>query len=81
MIITLDTGDRYEAAIMFDRRAIINMEGAFVMVDYVADNLWTLSGEPARPGPELTALNELVKSGTSVTVTRPDGSSETFKDE
>ncbi len=81
MKLYLENGQQFEAVHMFNQRAIINMEGAFVMVDHVTGNHWTLSSEPARPGPELEALNALVKPGTTVKVTSPDGDTETFKDE
>ncbi len=58
-----------------DRRAIINVDGSYVFVDRVSLDRWEFSGEPARPGEELTMLNGLVRAlgeGTTVTVTGPD---------
>ncbi len=57
-----------------DMRAIVNMEGVYVLVDRVSPTEWELSGEPARPGTELETLNALVKAleneGTTVTVVK-----------
>ena len=53
------------------QRCIIDMEGANVMADGRADGSWEFGG-PARPGPELEAMNALTKDGTTVTVTAPD---------
>lgn len=64
-------------------RGIINMEGAFALVDAlpVAGD-WELSGEPARDGEEKTVLKRFTDTiGTQTTVTAPDGSTQTFKDE
>lgn len=80
--LTTDKGIQYEAVHMFEPgRAIVNMEGAFVMVTLREDGCCWELGAPARPGVELETLNALVKDGTTVTVTKPDGSTETFKDE
>ncbi len=79
-ILTTPKGDKYEAVRLLKRgRAIVNMEGAFVMMECRPDGLWE-EGGPARPGEELDALNALVKEGTTVKVTKPDGSTETFED-
>lgn len=65
-------------------RAIVDMDGTLVMADLSGDEngeKWDFGG-PARQGPELDALNALMKSrlGTTVTTTKPDGSSTTVRD-
>ena len=76
MLLTMVNGDKYEAVRVFGDglRAIVLLEGAYVMVDQIAPSGWDFSSEPARPGPELEALNQLVKAleaqGTVVTVTK-----------
>ena len=81
MMLKMTNGDRYEAVKAFGNgRAIVCVDGALVMADLVAPDAWELSGEPARPGVELDTLNALVKSGTTVKVTDPDGATTTFED-
>lgn len=64
-------------------RAIVKYYGdALVMARKVSDEEWELA-EPARPGIELDTLNQLVKergTGSTTTVTAPDGSVTTHKD-
>lgn len=78
--LTTAKGDKYEAVRMFEaNRAIVNMEGAFVMFTLRDDGFWE-EGGPARPGHELDTLNALIKEGTTVVVTAPDGSKTTHHD-
>lgn len=71
-------GSVYDAVHIFtgDRRAIVNMDGAYVIATRVTIDVWDcMSGDPARPGEELDTLNGLVRAlgdGTTVTVTEPD---------
>lgn len=83
--LTTAKGDKYESCHMFSHdRAIANMEGLHVMFRLRDDGFWE-EGGPARPGIELDTLNALVKAAeeeakTTVKVTSPDGSTETFTD-
>jgi hypothetical protein len=62
-------------------RAIVDFDGAFVLVDALPNGDWELSGEPARED-EKPALNKLVATmGTTTTVTEPDGDTKTYKDD
>ncbi len=62
-------------------RAIVEyIGGSLVMADQMSDSEWQVSSAPARPGIELDTLNSLMEDGTTVTVTKPDGSSETHQD-
>ena len=82
-MLTMTNGDKYDAVHVFKggMRAIINMDGAYVFVNYVGAEGYE-PGEPARPGDELEMLNALVKAheGTTVTTTAPDGTVTTFED-
>jgi hypothetical protein len=78
--VKLTDGKDYALVHSWGRRAIIDYEGTYVMVDQVDATTYELSGEPARPGPELEMLNSLVKDGTTVVVTAPDGSKTTYED-
>jgi hypothetical protein len=83
-MITMTNGDKYDAVHVFKggMRAIICIDGAYVMVDYARGG-YELSGEPARPGDELDMINALVRAmgeGSTTTVTAPDGSTTTFTD-
>lgn len=56
-----------------DDRAIINYDGAFVLVDRDSTGQWDLSGQPARLGPEQDTLKALLAQTldqTVVTVTK-----------
>lgn len=76
-MLKMTNGDRYEAVHVFGgaRRAIVNVEGAYVFVDHVTPDTWELSSEPACPGEELEMLTGLVKAGeiTTITTTDPEG--------
>jgi hypothetical protein len=78
--VKLTDGKEYALVHSWGARAIIDFEGTYVMVDRVDATTYELSGEPARPGPELEMLNSLVKDGTTVVVTAPDGSTKIYED-
>jgi hypothetical protein len=83
-MITMTNGDKYDAVHVFKggMRAIINVDGAYVFVDYARGG-YEMSGEPARPGDELDMLNALVRAteGTTTTVTAPDGTTSVYRDD
>jgi hypothetical protein len=57
-----------------DNRAIIDMDGLYVLVDKAPDGIWDLSGEPAREGEKevLQQLIEPMNDQSILTVTPPD---------
>lgn len=68
-------GKSYEIAHFFSNtRAIIDFDGAFVLVDRVQNDDWELSGEPARQDekPILAAFLAPMMDKTILKVTPPD---------
>lgn len=75
-------GREYELVHNFGlNRGIINLDGAFALVDRVGAAQWELSGNPATDDEKPVLQNFVDTIGTSTTVTAPDGSVTTFMDE
>ncbi len=84
MMLTMISGDVYEVVQMFENgtRAIVLEEPGVPVIAVKTAAGWDwLTGEPARPGPELELYNSLLKgTGTTVDVTDPAGNTTTYKD-
>jgi hypothetical protein len=68
-------GKSYEIVHYFsNKRAIIDFDGAFVLVDHVQNEDWELSGNPAMENekPILAAFLAPMMDKTILTVTPPD---------
>lgn len=87
-ILTMTNGDKYEAVYEYptsphrNPRAIINMEGAYVLADKVTPDCWEF-GPPAYPD-ELEVFDVFVKKsideGTTVKVTDAEGNTTRYVD-
>ena len=82
-ILTMLNGDKYECVHEFsDRRAIINLDGAYVMVDHVTPDCWEF-GPPAtiEERPVLNAfVQKSIDEGTVVSVTDAQGNTTRYVD-
>lgn len=82
MTLTMTDGAILHVERMFGTdRAIVWLEPGVPAIAVLTPAGWdAMTGEPARPGEELNAMNGLLKNGTTVSVTAPDGTTTTFED-
>lgn len=52
-----------------DHRALVELDGVYVLADRGPAGVWSFSGEPARPGVEADTVRELVAAAPELVVT------------